>query len=353
MDCSLIMLIDLSFIFFYSFASLFIVRKVAKKIGLVDKPNLRKQHQGVIPIAGGIAICIVLSNILYTRPDITHHSDLLLFCIVALTVIGGLDDRFDLNVLFRLTFQLLISVIFMYKSGLQLNFLGNLFGFGTIELQWFGGSIMTIIAILGAINAFNMIDGLDGLLGTLSIITFASLSILITINQQNGLGYLCIIIAVTILPYIFMNLGYFGRQRKVFMGDAGSMMIGFLVVWLLLSLTQEDASSLISPVATLWLVAIPLMDMTATIIRRLAKKRSPFQSDQDHIHYILQDLGFSPAQTLFIISSLACLLATIGVISELLHAPDPVMFYAFLSCFALYFCTLSHLKKRILLLKTL
>ena len=352
-DCSLIMLIDLSFIFFYSFASLFIVRKVAKKIGLVDKPDLRKQHQGVIPIAGGIAICIILSNILYTRPDIAPHSDVLLFCIVALTTIGGFDDKFDLNVIFRLVSQALISIIFMYKSGLQLNFLGDLFGFGVIQLQWLGGSIMTVIAILGAINAFNMIDGLDGLLGTLSIVTFASLSILFALNQQNELGYLCIIIAITILPYIFMNLGYIGRQRKVFMGDAGSMMIGFVVVCLLLSLTQERESSLVSPVAALWLIAIPLMDMTATIIRRLAKKRSPFQSDQDHIHYILQDLGFSPAKTLFIISGLACLFATIGVVSELFHLSDSFMFYAFLSCFVVYSCVLSHLKKRTTLLKAL
>ncbi|WP_417528917.1 UDP-N-acetylglucosamine--undecaprenyl-phosphate N-acetylglucosaminephosphotransferase [Marinomonas shanghaiensis] len=346
------MLIDLSFIFFYSFASLFIVRKIAKRVGLVDKPSLRKQHQGAIPIAGGIAVCIILSNILYTRPDIVPDSDLLIFCIVSLALIGAFDDRFDLNILFRFTSQIMISIVFMYESGLQLDYLGDLFGSGVIKLQWLGGSIMTIIAILGAINAFNMIDGLDGLLGTLSIITFASLSILLAAHKQPDTGYFCIIISVTVLPYIFMNLGYFGRQRKVFMGDAGSMMIGFIVVWLLLSSTQGSLDGSISPMTALWLIAIPLMDMTATIIRRLVKKRSPFLSDQDHIHYILQDLGFSPSQTLFIISSLACILAIIGVASELLNASDPFMFYAFLSCFAVYFFTLSHLKKRTALSKT-
>ena len=346
------MLIDLSFIFFYSVASLFIMRKFAKRVGLVDKPNLRKQHQGTIPIAGGIAICIVLANILYTRPDIAPNSSLLMWNIVLLTVIGGFDDRFDINVTFRLAAQILISIAFINQSGLQLNFLGNLFGVGDIRLQWFGASVMTVIAILGAINAFNMIDGLDGLLGTLSTIAFASISILLYINKQHELAYFCVIITATILPYICMNLGYLGRQRKVFMGDAGSMMIGFVIIWLLLNTTQvntthSSSNLLIRPVSVLWLIAVPLMDMTATIIRRVANKRSPFQSDQDHIHYILQYLGFSPMETLSIIGSLSCLLAGFGIACELFQVPDPIVFYGFLLCFSVYFFTLLHLRKRI------
>lgn len=340
------MLIDLLFVFFYSFATLFIVRKFAKKIGLVDKPNLRKQHQGAIPIAGGIAICIILSNILYTRPDITPHSGLLLLNIVTLTFIGGFDDRFDINVMFRLAAQLLISIIFINQSGLQISFLGDLFGFGEIRLQWFGANLITVIAILGAINAFNMIDGLDGLLGVLSTVAFACLSVLLFLNDEYELSYFCIIITVAILPYICMNLGFLGRKRKVFMGDAGSMMIGFVVVWLLLSTTQGNLDNTISPVSVLWLIAVPLMDMVATIIRRIATKRSPFRSDQDHIHYILQELGFSQTQTLFIISALACLFACIGVASELLDTSTPIMFYSFMLCFLIYFIALLHLKKK-------
>lgn len=340
------MIIDLLFIFFSSFASLFIIRKFAKKVGLVDTPNLRKKHLGAIPTAGGIAICITLANILYTRPYLVPNSHLLLSSIIILTIIGSLDDKFDLNVSFRLLAQITLSCMFIHVSDFQLDYLGNLFGFGEITFDSVVAYTMTIIAILGVINAFNMIDGLDGLLGTLSAITFASLSVLFHFYGLNDLSYFCIILVVCILPYICMNLGYLGRKRKVFMGDAGSMMLGFIAVWLLLNASQSDVEKSIKPVTVLWLVALPIMDMTATIIRRLLRKQSAFHSDQDHIHYILQNLGVSSTQTLFIICGLSCLFSLIGVLGEIIDLPDPMMFYSFFSCFIIYFWALHYLKRQ-------
>ena len=312
------------------------MRKIARRVGLVDTPNHRKTHEGVIPIAGGISLCIILANVLYTRPDLVEHDQLLLACIVVLAIIGTLDDFFDLSALVRLALQIVLSVVFIYASGLKIHLLGNLFGFGEVSLDWLSYAV-TVLAILAAINAFNMVDGLDGLLGCLSIVTFASLSFLLDFNGHPGLSYLCLILVVTILPYICMNLGFLGRKRKVFMGDAGSMMIGFVAVWLLISASQVENTSRINPVTVLWLVALPLMDMTATVIVRLRQKVSPFKSDNQHIHFILQGAGLSAGTTLVIISSLAIVFASIGVASELMNVADHIMFYTFLGCFALYY----------------
>ncbi len=255
------MFLELSFIFFSSFATLFLMRKVAKRIGLVDKPNARKLHNGAVPLVGGISICLVLAQYLTFNPDTIEHSWLYLLCICVLTIVGAVDDKTDLSFKVRLGIQAILSIVMMKIAGLELNNLGDMFGIGEVSLGW-AGSLITIIAVIGAINAFNMVDGIDGLLGGLSIVTFGALAFLLQVDSQHGLAYLCVVIIVAMLPYIFMNLGMLGRERKVFMGDAGSMMIGFTVIWLLLGVSQTGSSEpLMRPVTALWLIAVPLMDI--------------------------------------------------------------------------------------------
>ncbi|MFW1331741.1 undecaprenyl-phosphate alpha-N-acetylglucosaminyl 1-phosphate transferase, partial [Vibrio parahaemolyticus] len=191
----------------------------------------------------------------------------------------------------RMGVQAVLSIIMMKVAGIELHSLGDMFGLGQISLGWLG-TIVTIFAVIGAINAFNMVDGIDGLLGGLSIVTLGALAYLLQVDSQHGAAYLCIVIIIAMLPYIFMNLGILGRERKVFMGDAGSMMIGFTVIWLLLGVSQTgSAEPLMRPVTALWLIALPLMDMTAIMIRRVRRGDSPFKPDREHLHHIFQRLG--------------------------------------------------------------
>ncbi|MFA0071872.1 undecaprenyl-phosphate alpha-N-acetylglucosaminyl 1-phosphate transferase, partial [Vibrio breoganii] len=109
---------------------------------------------------------------------------------------------------------------------------------------------------------------------------------LLQVDSQHGLAYLCVVFIVAIIPYILMNLGILGRERKVFMGDAGSMMIGFTVIWLLLGASQDPSESLMRPITALWLIAVPLMDMAAIMFRRVRRGVSPFKPDREHLHHI-------------------------------------------------------------------
>ncbi|MCR9981990.1 UDP-N-acetylglucosamine--undecaprenyl-phosphate N-acetylglucosaminephosphotransferase [Vibrio alginolyticus] len=339
------MFIELSFIFFTSFATLFLMRKVAKKIGLVDKPNARKLHNGAVPLVGGISICLVLTQYLTYNPSTIEHSWLYLLCICILTIVGAIDDKTDLSFKVRLGVQAVLSVVMMKVAGLELSNLGDMFGIGQVSLGW-AGSLITIVAVIGAINAFNMVDGIDGLLGGLSIVTFGALALLLQVDSQHGLAYLCVVIVVAMLPYIFMNLGILGRERKVFMGDAGSMMIGFTVIWLLLGVSQTESSEpLIRPVTALWLIAVPLMDMAAIMIRRIRRGDSPFKPDREHLHHIFQRLGLSPKQTLVAICTIATLYAGIGVYSEINKVPETIMFFLFIACFVCYSIILSYIWK--------
>ncbi|WP_322851275.1 UDP-N-acetylglucosamine--undecaprenyl-phosphate N-acetylglucosaminephosphotransferase [Vibrio harveyi] len=337
------MFLELCFIFFTSFATLFLMRKVAKQIGLVDKPNARKLHTGAVPLVGGISICLVLAQYLTFNPNTIEHSWLYLICICTLTIVGAIDDKTDLSFKVRLGIQAILSIVMMKVAGLELNNLGDMFGIGEVSLGW-AGSLITIVAVIGAINAFNMVDGIDGLLGGLSIVTFGALAFLLQVDSQHGLAYLCVVIIVAMLPYIFMNLGILGRERKVFMGDAGSMMIGFTVIWLLLGVSQtENSEPLMRPVTALWLIAVPLMDMAAIMIRRIRRGNSPFKPDREHLHHIFQRLGLGPKQTLAAICLIATLYASFGIFGEATNISELTMFSLFIVFFILYALILSHI----------
>ncbi|MEZ8816947.1 UDP-N-acetylglucosamine--undecaprenyl-phosphate N-acetylglucosaminephosphotransferase [Vibrio cyclitrophicus] len=335
------MLLELSFVGFFSFSSLFLMRKVAKAVGLVDKPNERKLHNGAIPLVGGIAISLSISQYLVTHPNVIPHSEVFLASIAALIVIGALDDKFDISFKIRLIVQAILSICMMYFADLQLENIGNLFGLGDLHLG-FLSPVITILAVIGAINAFNMVDGIDGLLGGLAIVTLGAIAILLKVDSQHGLAYLCVVFIVAIIPYILMNLGILGRERKVFMGDAGSMMIGFTVIWLLLGASQDPSESLMRPITALWLIAVPLMDMAAIMFRRVRRGVSPFKPDREHLHHIFQRLGFTPRQTLAIICAIASSFAGFGIYGEFLKVPESTMFILFLVCFAAYTVAMSY-----------
>ncbi|UPR26472.1 UDP-N-acetylglucosamine--undecaprenyl-phosphate N-acetylglucosaminephosphotransferase [Vibrio cyclitrophicus] len=335
------MLLELSFVGFFSFSSLFLMRKVAKAVGLVDKPNERKLHNGAIPLVGGIAISLSISQYLVTHPNVIPHSEVFLASIAALIVIGALDDKFDISFKIRLIVQAILSICMMYFADLRLENIGNLFGLGDLHLG-FLSPVITILAVIGAINAFNMVDGIDGLLGGLAIVTLGAIAILLKVDSQHGLAYLCVVFIVAIIPYILMNLGILGRERKVFMGDAGSMMIGFTVIWLLLGASQDPSESLMRPITALWLIAVPLMDMAAIMFRRVRRGVSPFKPDREHLHHIFQRLGFTPRQTLAIICAIASSFAGFGIYGEFLKVPESTMFILFLVCFAAYTVAMSY-----------
>lgn len=326
---------ELISIFLFTTAFLFVARKLAKHIGLVDKPDYRKRHQGLIPLVGGISvfvgICFTFAVMNYYIP----HMALYLFCAGVLVLVGVLDDRFEVSVKIRATIQGIIAILMMFYTGLHLQSLGFLLGSWELILGPFG-YVLTLLAVWAAINAFNMVDGIDGLLGGLSCVSFAALGMLLWANGQISLSMWCFAMIAVIMPYILLNLGVFGWRYKVFMGDAGSTLIGFTLIWLLLETTQAPAHTL-NPVTALWIIAIPLMDMVAIMYRRLRKGMSPFSADRQHIHHLIMRAGFSSRQAFILITLAAAVLAAIGVAGEFIQIiPEYVMLALFLLAFVLY-----------------
>lgn len=326
---------DLTLIFLFTAVFIFFARKVAKKIGLVDKPNFRKRHQGLIPLVGGISVYAGICFTLLITQHYIPNALLYVFCAGVLVFIGALDDRFDISVKIRASIQAIVGIIMMVFAGLHLASLGHIFGDFEMTLGPFG-YFLTLFAVWAAINAFNMVDGIDGLLGGLSSVSFGAMGIILALSGQYSLAMMCFAMIAAILPYILLNLGVLGRRYKVFMGDAGSTLIGFTVIWILLETTQGKTHP-INPVTALWIIAIPLMDMVAIMYRRLRKGMSPFSPDRQHIHHLIMRSGFTSRQAFVLITLAAILLAAVGIIGEYSgFIPEWFMLALFLLAFVLY-----------------
>lgn len=320
---------------------IFIARKLAKFIGLTDKPNQRKLHKGKIPLVGGISVFVGVAFAHFLSPYYQINHCPYLACASILVLVGALDDRFDISVKIRALVQAIVAIIMMWTTKLHLVTFGFILGSAELRLGPFG-YIMTLFAVWAAINAFNMIDGIDGLLGLLTCVSFASLGFLFFLHARLDMAYWCFAIIAAIIPYIMFNLGLLGKRFKIFMGDAGSTLIGFTIIWSLMEATQRP-TQVMHPVTALWLIAVPLMDMVSIMYRRLRHGRSPFSADRQHIHHIFMRAGFSSRQALLMITLVALIFAAIGVGSELLGTiPDSVMMALFLLAFAVYGYCLKH-----------
>ena len=332
------------FVFFFSFICLFVFRKVAQHIGLVDKPNERKHHTGQIPLVGGISVFVTMLLALLWLPDLLLLPHLYISCALVLVIVGAIDDRYDISFKLRLVIQALVSIVMIVLGERSLHNLGYLMGSEALHLPEPVSILLTIFAVIGAINAFNMVDGIDGLLGGLASVTFGGLGILFYLHGMQGFATFCGLLVTAMLPYIMLNLGFpFGRRFKVFMGDAGSIFIGFTVIWLLIVASQGERASAIRPVTALWLIALPLMDMVCIMIRRIRKGQSPFKPDREHLHHICQRIGLSSHMSLFAICLAAGVMAAIGIWSELTKVNENMMFLAFLATFACYFTVMNNI----------
>lgn len=311
------------------------------RIGLLDRPDRkRKRHERPVPLIGGIAIYGgILAGSLWWLPLSSSHLFMLLGAGL-LVALGAFDDRFKLGVGVRFLGQSMSALLMIFGADVQLDSFGNLLGNGPVVL----GALavpLTLIAIVGMINAFNMIDGMDGLAGGLTLIALGSLLMLPGVPGTSLI--LLVPLCAALLPFMVYNLGLFGcAGRQVFLGDSGSMLLGYLVAWAMI-VSSQGSGSLMTPVLALWLVAIPLLDTLGTIARRIRRGTSPFEADNRHLHhYLLRILG-RPKTVLLAILACAAFMASITMLAALRSVHDVILFYLFVITWCIYFAALGRL----------
>lgn len=282
------------------------VKKLAIKVGAVDKPNARKVHTHAIPRLGGLAIYIgFMAAVLFCVPVRHELLGLLLGC-TAIVALGIWDDICNIPAKVKLVGQIVAACI-PIAFGIQIEWLTNPFG-TLIVLPELVAVPVTIFWIIGFTNTVNLIDGLDGLAAGVSFIASVSMFLLAyTMNQ-----YLSAMIIVAMAGAALGFLQYNFNPAKIFMGDTGSMLLGYtMAVAAVLGLVKTAAT--IALVVPLIALGLPILDTLFAIIRRKMSGVPIFQPDKGHLHHRLLALGMSQKQAVLIMYFVSIVLGIVAL----------------------------------------
>lgn len=268
-------------LFFVSSVIFYLINLIGSNLGLYDRPSKHKTHKTRALFVGGVAIQIILIfSIKLFNYNIYFINIILISCI--LTIAGFLDDLKKINIGSKFLFQL-FATFFLYYNGFKVIDLGTYSYLGTIELNNFS-IIFTAISILILINGYNYIDGIDGLASSL----FISSIFLISLFQERNIlnlefEYFLIIIY---LIFLIFNFNIFKKLEKVFLGNSGSMLSGFLVASL--AIYYSSVVKIIHPSLVIWSFALIFFEFISVNLSRLIGKKKILKPGKDHVHFILK-----------------------------------------------------------------
>lgn len=316
------------------FAALFVLPNlshIANRIGLIDIPDERKTHKMPRPLVGGIGIIIsaTFSSLVFVP---LHGMRGYFAGLAVLLLVGFFDDFQELGHRKKFLAQILATTLLTYLSKVYLSDFGDLLGMGPIIvpdisfLSW----MVTVFCVVGVTNAVNMIDGLDGLAGGVTFISFMTFSVLSSLSGNSTLMLLNLALAGAVLGFLKYNWA----PSVLFMGDAGSLCLGFSLSFMAVALTQGE-STMVRPIIVLLVLAVPISDTIVVMTKRVCNKKSPFKPDRTHLHHILVQHGLDGQKTIKIMLSLSMVLCCISLLGVVFHLPEPLLFAIFICYFIL------------------
>ncbi len=270
--------LELGTIFIVALILIKLIIKNALSLGLVDIPNSRSMHTRHHPRGAGIGFFLAVAMV-----EPFFHFNLLLehylsvIAIFSVFIVGLLDDHQDTapNTKFII---IAIASLLVYFDGVSVTTLGVLFGFD-IQLGWLALPF-TLFAIVGFTNALNLIDGLDGLAGSVSIVILAAL---FSIGYEHNDAFM-MVLSSAFIAGLLAFLVYNWNPASIFMGDSGSLVLGFIIGMLVIK-----AAAYVHPVTVLFIIAVPLLDTIIVMVRRKRDGKSMFEADKTHLHHVLFD----------------------------------------------------------------
>ncbi|MET3539136.1 glycosyltransferase family 4 protein [Chryseobacterium limigenitum] len=299
------------FSFLITYFSVPTIIKISRRKNLMDEPGVRSSHMRKIPNLGGIAIFysigICTSIFAYELFDLYKF---LFASLVILLYIGVMDDIVVMRAYKKLVAQIVVSALIVIGSDIRIR---SLFGIcGVYQLSYFVSILFSIITFIILINAFNLIDGIDGLAGGYSVICCLLFGVsYYRLGEYNyPLVVLAGVIIGAVLAFLYYNLSNY-RTTKIFMGDTGSMLLGFLLAFTAICFIDifidKDLPNVpryhlqSAPVIAVAILILPIVDTLNVIVIRLANKKSPFDADKNHIHHKLLKLDLTHRRATFYI----------------------------------------------------
>lgn len=306
-----------------------IIRRFAIKFEAVDQPGRRRINRWPVPNLGGIAIYLgFTAAVLLSSPPATDRTGILLGGSLIM-LIGVIDDIYELRPVIKFLGQILAATVLVF-SGISIEFISNPFAESMIYLGVFAIPV-TIIWIVGVTNTVNLIDGLDGLAAGVSIIAAITLFIVSLQEGQLITAILTAALAGSLLGFLKFNF----HPARIFMGDGGAMMIGYILasVSIIGALKSAAAMTLFVPVLAL---GIPIFDTTFAIIRRIYYKKPISRADHGHLHHRLLALGWNHRQSVLIVYIMSIVLGSIAIVINGLNFQNGMLLLIMSFIFLLY-----------------
>lgn len=293
--------------------------KISRAKHLVALPNGRTSHDGAIPTLGGVAIfaSITIGSGLFMQDGYPSEFQYLVPSLIILFFVGIQDDIIGINPRKKLAGQIIASLIVIIAANVRISALHGLFGIQ--EIPYAISVVFTMIIFLGLINAFNLIDGIDGLASGLGILISIVFGIWLSLLGAEHYAILSFTLAGSLIAFYGYNV--FGKKYKLFMGDTGSMLIGFifatLAVKVLCCPISPDSYLYMRafPAVVMSLMIIPVCDTLRVMILRMVSGRMPFSADRTHFHHDLLRLGFShwKASSMIVVANLGLFLMALAL----------------------------------------
>ena len=267
--------------------------RLATRWSILDQPGARKVHSVPIPRVGGLAMALGVFVAAFLAIDLQPEDRWFLAAAAVLVIFGALDDRFDLHYRVKLAGQLLAAGIVVTAGDVQIH---TITLDDRIWLPLWVSLPLTMFFLVGVTNAVNLADGLDGLAGGTTFLCLCAVALFSSVGDQSGGTALALAFAGAVLGFLRFNT----YPATVFMGDAGSQLLGFTIGVLSIRATQASTSEVSASIPVL-LLALPILDTLSVMVQRVSEGRSPFSADKNHIHHKLLAMGFDHHEAVMVI----------------------------------------------------
>lgn len=324
--------------------------KIAHLKSIVDNPDARKLNKEPVPVLGGVGVFFGIMFSLSVAGYYVEGMNIQFELIIAMLIMlytGVGDDILQLSPRLRFALQIFVVCLMMFLGGIYIDDFHGLWGIG--RLPWYIAVTLTIFSCVGIINSINLIDGVDGLCSGYGV--FASLAFAFCFLRMGDVSYAILAFAVAGAIFPFMLHNMFGERYKMFLGDGGSLVLGFICSLYVMRVIQSGnevvSESTIS--LTLAVLAIPVFDTLRVMTARIIAKRSPFSPDKTHLHHMFIRLGYSHVITALNVIFLNGLVVLIWRLCKKLNLSGEMQLYVVIASGLLFttglYYTVEYLEK--------
>lgn len=310
--------------FFIGLCFMPLVLNIAKKRNFVVKPNKRTSHEGAIPNIGGINIFIsFLLTVFMFSYEIISQLQFSIIGVFIILIVGFVDDLIDIKVSWKLIGEITSAFFLIVLSDIRLT---NLHGFlGILNLSLPASYLLSFFVFIVIINALNLIDGVDGLASGLGILYSLFFAIYFTLTNNPNLAISAYAMVGSLAVFFLYNV--FGQKSKIFMGDSGSLLLGYMITLYVFEFCTINAypiannipdflSMNAAPAVAVCVLSVPLFDTLRVMLTRIKKGVSPFHPDKNHIHHLLLKAGLKHRQVTFVLMLVSILFIGLGLLGR-------------------------------------